>query len=782
VGAAPVTLPSGVSLAFTGPLGWPPPGDRHQGRKPGRRSDLNDGEQSRIAWAGDDLAHLNGDTLANGRRWASIAPDQWQRLEERVRRSVRLKDDFITLPFPRLVSAAPRQIAAAVESYKRQAGVIDARLVREVTCAFKASALSDLCEKLRADTVIDLRAGPSVADEKVTLFCEKMPLREVMRQLSRPFGYTWLRSGRTGEYRYELVQDLKSQLLEEELRNRDRNAALLMLQKETDRYRPYLQLSPDEALARAKRTPGEEKRLLELYGGHGWGLVQLYFRLTIRELAQLRAGETVQYSEALRPGEPPRASYLTGNTLPPDLARGVLQSMREIRLVPGEDGVYAMEGADSPKGQPLTALPEVAALIHLQLMQSEAGQFALDGTPGGFVPRKPGDKVTRWSFLPGSDAVAVGQSPSAKVDSPMLDPRLARDPALRGRLTVTPELSVKAVPSTAASQNGETSTRAEPRATIADVLEALHHTTGRPIISDFYTRLYKADAVSIKDRPLFDALNQLCETMRLRWNKEGDWLQFRSATYFHDRMKEVPNRLLSRWASARRQRGVPTLDEIVEMAQLPDEQLDGAEMAEGAQELWGLKEWHLVRDRGFRTHIRFLGGFTPAQRQEAMSPAGLPFTKMPLAQQQQFITHALEFADEPLQGLEELSGALLRVDYTQPGWFRWKHSVEGDGSPWVLPLEPGPQGRRAILPPVRERTAAAALQAARRIFPPVTEPMLQIARRDNPGMDAAQMLPQPSQIVPTDQGLFLIYIPGTTNARPIRILGPSCNLGLGVQF
>ena len=98
--------------------------------------------------------------------------------------------------------------------------IVDSRLTQKVTCAFKGTALSDLCEHLRAETGIHLAAGPSVADEKVTLFCEKSPLRDVMRQLSRPFGYTWLRSGTPGQYRYELVQDLRSQLLEEELRKR----------------------------------------------------------------------------------------------------------------------------------------------------------------------------------------------------------------------------------------------------------------------------------------------------------------------------------------------------------------------------------------------------------------------------------------------------------------------------------------------------------------------------------------------------------------------------------
>src|SRR5713226_8044083 len=148
--------------------------------------------------------------------------------------------------------------AAGLMLSKTEKEVVDSRLTQKVTCAFKGMALSDLCDQLRADTGIQLTAGPSVADEKVTVFCEKLPLRDVMRQLSRPFGYTWLRSrtvdGRrqtavgspetvrpqdgppstvyrlpSTDYRYELVQDLRSQLLEEELRNRDRDAALLAL-------------------------------------------------------------------------------------------------------------------------------------------------------------------------------------------------------------------------------------------------------------------------------------------------------------------------------------------------------------------------------------------------------------------------------------------------------------------------------------------------------------------------------------------------------------------------
>jgi hypothetical protein len=133
-----------------------------------------------------------------------------------------------------------------------------------------------------------------------------------------------------------------------------------------------------------------------------------------------------------------------------------------------------------------------------------------------------------------------------------------------------------------------------------------------PMVADQYTRLFKPEAVSVANQPLFEALNRVSEPMRLRWSKEGDWLQFRSASYYNDRPKEVPNRLLSRWAMSRRQHGVLTLDDLVEIAQLSDAQLDGAEMAEGATDCWGLKEWFLVRNGELRPHVRFLAEFTPS--------------------------------------------------------------------------------------------------------------------------------------------------------------------------
>jgi hypothetical protein len=241
----------------------------------------------------------------------------------------------------------------------------------------------------------------------------------------------------------------------------------------------------------------------------------------------------------------------------------------------------------------------------------------------------------------------------------------------------------------------------------------------------------------------------------------------------------VPNRLLVRWAASRRQHGYLTLDDLCEIAQLSDAQLDAAEMAEGARECFGLVPWDLASDASNRPHLRFLAGFTPAQRQEAASATGLQFAKMSLTQQQHFLSLALPHGprlEEPLHSLEELTGAALRVEYTQPGWFQWGDpGLAADWTPWVVPLEPGPQGRRLLRPPIRERTREAALQAVRQLDPKIRDAAVQVRSGLGPEGAAAPVIPLEAQIFPTQLGLTIIYFPGTSNARSVRVLHHGIN-------
>jgi RNA polymerase sigma-70 factor, ECF subfamily len=717
-----------------------------------------------------DLTYLN-EPAAPMRQWAWLPLDQMHALETRL--VWRVAADPV----------APGQGAGREEAMERReflrhaavgaAGlmlpesekeIVDHRLTHKATLAFKGTALSDLCEHLRSETGVHLNAGPSVADEKVTLFCEQTPLREVMRQLSRPFGYTWIRSSKAGAYRYELVQDLRSQLLEEELRNRDRNAALLALEKEIERFRPYLGLSPDQALARSKTAPPAESKLLEQLAWYGWGPAQMYFRLSPNDLSALRAGQKLTFSAEPRPGERP---------LPPDVAGGVLQSMRDWRLFK-RDGAFrvafaspdarkfgVLDAQDFPDGRLPAEFPKARATVTLWISHSDLGQFTFGGTSGLFIAGPRRDLQMNLTNSP--DGVAAGMSPIALApNNRVVNAKLARDPALGVRVTVRPRPSCRCAPPPVdprwAASGASAESAPEPRATTADVLEALHQATGLPIVADYYTRLYPPEAVSVQNIALFDALNELAGATRLRWTKDGSWLQFRSVTFYYDGLKEVPNRFLKRWAASRREHGALTLDDVIEIAHLPDTQLDAEEMAEGAEECFGLAEWELASNSPWRVrpHLRFLASFSPEQRVKAMSATGLPFGEMSLPQQQQYLALAFDADDEPLRSMEDLAGAALRVDYSQPGWFEWRPS----GPSWSMFMRTVPvgSGKRMLRPPVRERTRETALESARRLDPHIREAMLEEARRLNPAFDEAQLEPQASQIVPTTLDLAVIYM------------------------
>jgi RNA polymerase sigma-70 factor (ECF subfamily) len=741
-----------------------------------------------------DLTYLNEPSIPM-RRWAWLPLDQMHDLELRLAMThaprsglaTDQEDSMERREFLRHAAVG----AAGLLLPEAEKEVVDSRLAQKATCAFKATALSDVCERLRSETKVHLVAGTSVADEKVTLFCEKLPLRDVMRQLSRPFGYTWVRSGlaspsggkaaagaqspplpvredREGVwgYRYELMQDLRSQLLEEELRNRDRHEALLALEKEIERYRPYLDLSPDEALERLEAAPPVEKKRLEGLAGFTWGSIQMYFRLSSRELAALRAGEELIFSQEPRTGELP---------LPPALARGVFQSFRDWRVARREDGHHIFGPIDlvGRDGVPARQSAEARAAVTLRLSQSELGSITLLGHSicfgAGHSPF--------WRSRMGGPPLAVGQSPGVvKPGNGRVNRRLSADPRLAPPVTVQPKPSCEGVGRQASSVEEPSLTPHAPRSTpdkvtTADVMEALHRATGRPIISDYYTRLYAATEVTVRNLRLFETLNQLGDAMRLRWNKEEEWLQFRSASFFHDRIKEVPNRLLTRWSASRRRHAALTLDDLIEIAQLSEAQLDSAAMAEGALHCWGLKEWDLASNSGNRRHLRYLAGFTTEQRQAAMSGTGLAFTKMSLAQQQGFLSLATRPNAEPLQSLVEFEAAVLRVDYSLPGWFQWGdpgmyHSWIG----WVVPVEPGPQGRRVLRPVIRERSREAALQDLRWLNPQVRDAAVQTVRATlNAAGKAPSRVPLEAQVYPTELRLTFVYVPGSSNARRIRI-------------
>ena len=254
----------------------------------------------------------------------------------------------------------------------------------------------------------------------------------------------------------------------------------------------------------------------------------------------------------------------------------------------------------------------------------------------------------------------------------------------------------------------------QPHVTPADVWEELHRQTGLPIVADAYTHLYSLDKLTQRAVSLFDALCRDSDAMNIRWKKDGDFLQCRSMTFFWDKRKEVPARLLARWQKEGLQKDGMPLQDVLEMAQLSDDQLDAEAVAEGARECWNLPEWALVgpgatkravRSRSeSRDHARLLAKIPTLQLEEAAKPGGLLMSTLPIALKEEWETYLLQqFHWEPVM----LVGMRLHVDY-----------VPRDHYMWVPKVRDTPTDRELLekMSVVSDRTREGALAAARRIY------------------------------------------------------------------
>ena len=112
---------------------------------------------------------------------------------------------------------------------------------------------------------------------------------------------------------------------------------------------------------------------------------------------------------------------------------------------------------------------------------------------------------------------------------------------------------------------------------------------------------------------------------------------------------------------------------------------------------------------------------------------------------------------------------MIRVVYTQPGWFEWG-PPQNQTLRWAVRSAPGREGKWLSVPAVRERTRDAALQALRRIDPEIrtavrATALAEVGRAVVPA--TSNLPPEEEQIVPAPLNLVTLYIPGTTKDRLI---------------
>ena len=658
-----------------------------------------------------DEEYLDGRDPHLVAEWMAGRPEDSELLAWLQHRLPQVQDDFVQVPFPLFAAADPKSpaVGEAIRKYEEEAKVVDARLFKKVTLRLKGSSLEELCQELGKQLGVRFAASRGVQDDKATVLVKDRPTRDVMREVARLFGYVWSRSGEEGKYRYELVQDLRSQLAEQEMRDRDLRAALVALDEQMQAYQSVLGLTPEQIEARRAKSNGPEQDRLARVSGPQWAGMQAYHRLTPAERAGLIGGTPLRFGGS-QADMNHRLPEEWSTLLSPFFARTQF----------------------SPPGMPQPSFSVAGFDVKLHVNRTELGQLTLETETMALLQ---GQGVPPVIGIPG--VLATASSPSvAKPDNAARNAALQKDPLFQRTLSLRPELSCRTQKAAEeARKHGETqpTPQAEvlryaqtglamtpakyarlnqnraPHVTSADVWEALHEQTGLPIVADYYSRTYPQSAVTAHGS-LFEVLGKVGDELRVRWKKDGDFLLCRSTSYFWDRQKEVPNRLLLRCVADRERPGGLPVGDLLELAQLSDEQLDSEVVGNVVTHCWNVTEWDLLQKPGgwlsARPWARLIGSLPPGQVNEVFSADGVPVHNLTPESRRAVLALMERF---PVGDLSPSSVAAwkLRADYAPAGSYVWGPAVGPQRNPMELDR----------LPLIAAATAAEALEKAHRIDP-----------------------------------------------------------------
>jgi hypothetical protein len=540
-------------------------------------------------------------------------------------------------------------------------------LEKPVTYSETKIPLGELVQRVAADTGASLTAAPEVADEPVAVVVKVLPARELLEQLADLLDYQWhrrlgLRTPNT-EHRtpnFEIYQDLASKqreaaLREARIRDAERRfeaqvrvdaevAALTpeqiqALVAEGERHGDELAKLAPEPLRALLRSPEEQERrqrfgaARQLLRPIPRALARFVERLSPEQWAALRDEGRLIFSTDPQPGQLP---------LSPEMVTALRSSPPTV-VAPGSH----LELPD----------PEVAELVRqrdekLREQWTAATGYRVsllldaDHLPGaaqmtltaGAAPIRGGEPNPSLFFAGGAN-LRLDSGPSDLVEPAQDQSRerraaLEKDPVVGVKQRFKPEVKPRLV------SYGPGSLLMWP---LRELLPDLAHAYDVQILSDAYSnstsrRLTPADLPN-DPIPLFELLDLLAGSSN-HWDHQGRLIRLRSRTWFLDRPREIPLRLIRRWKALFDQHGALSLDEYARMAtELTDAQLDslpriGEEI--GLSLYWSdLSRIYLVRHA-----LRLYASLSPGQRQTLERGALLTTAQMSPAQQELFLAAA----------------------------------------------------------------------------------------------------------------------------------------------
>lgn len=476
-----------------------------------------------------------------------------------------MKDDFVALPEVIMADANSPEIQRqnaehAYAEYEKEAQVVDDRLTMMVSFASPQDSLQEVCDSLRKQTGVDVRAARNVADDNICLFIKKRPARDVMRAITKLFGYVWVRTEKDGALQYALEQDRAGQSAEENIRKDDVSSAFTRIV---------------EANKRTVNVSELEKVVRKVFD-----------QLTVSELQTLRSGGNVALSNSPRSLRP----------LDADIADKLMDGFG--RVIEDGTGGYISTG----EGTRLVDISGVQITVTYYFAVDEFGGAAARANVNATIPRRGGGKAASWNrpvemakvpgvgeAFPNNAVVGADQAKIKALNAPInvLPPESTAAPRVTGS-------NVKGVYELSPFSMWKSVAKCVPPpiyTTQGELWTAIQASTGFDIVADSFSRLVTTRSRSGK---IVDVLNEYGDQTRFRWRYEDGILFGRSTTYAWERLNEVPKQLVQRWQKICKTEGRLPAKEIINLCQLTDRQLDSYSVGQRLYHREGIGDWGLI--------------------------------------------------------------------------------------------------------------------------------------------------------------------------------------------
>lgn len=385
----------------------------------------------------------------------------------------------------------------------------DVAFDKTITVDYKGEALSDIVKVLSKQTEVSIRTTSDIADQKVTILVDNMPVKDVMSGIATLFGLKWTVKTDDDKRIYLLYDPLRKE--KDEIRQK----ALTDAWKKLDTK--LVQLASDN-----RKVNIETSALM------------LYRTLFPKAKKEFLAGNQICFSSA---------SLTPEWLLRPDIVEAIVAATSR----------YVHNDEDSSQSQLYKSPDKCNISLYTAVSDSKIDAQAAVAVHKMHDARYAGSSIT----------FPILYTQKIEYPSDMYKDILPHEPV--GDL-----LSKKVTIGKAELAGVDNSEAGECSATRTDLLTAIHNKLGLQIISDYYSSWGAFSGIN--DATLKQILDGDTLGFPAYWGWDGKVLFSRVKDVSKADQREIPNRFLRPWQAAVKRQGYPGLDELAEMAWLSNEQ------------------------------------------------------------------------------------------------------------------------------------------------------------------------------------------------------------------